>query len=261
MMMTWGSNMAGMHWYDRDGNSAYEVEGRNGKLRSTTLRDAKKLGLVPSVTTITSVQDKPGLFVWKQGQLLDACIQNPFHPFDDEKTWRKEILYRSDSVGRDAAMRGNQLHNALEAKILGQEIPKQEVKFVDPVMKYLETHFKDVEWITEESFTSLEYGFGGKVDLHSKKNNIVLDFKTKNTDDVKKMIANDDYHMQTAAYAKGLKLDTTYTKRYNLFISTKVPGLITLTESTDFERDWGMFYHLLKFWQLRNNYVPYKGEI
>ena len=49
------------HWYDDQGNPAYEIIGANGKQRNTTLRDAKKLGLLPSVTTVLGVAAKPGL--------------------------------------------------------------------------------------------------------------------------------------------------------------------------------------------------------
>ncbi len=38
------------HWYDTDGNPHYEIEGKTG-IRNTTLRDARKHGWVPSVST------------------------------------------------------------------------------------------------------------------------------------------------------------------------------------------------------------------
>ena len=49
------------HWYDREGNPAYTVIGKNGKPRGTTLRDARTLNLCPSVTTILGVAARPGL--------------------------------------------------------------------------------------------------------------------------------------------------------------------------------------------------------
>ena len=45
------------HWYTKDGAPAYTVEGKTG-VRNTTLRDARKLGLIPSVTTIISIMEK-----------------------------------------------------------------------------------------------------------------------------------------------------------------------------------------------------------
>ena len=53
------------HWYTQEGEPMYTIVGANGKERNTTLRDAKKDNLVPSVTTVLSLVAKPGLENWK----------------------------------------------------------------------------------------------------------------------------------------------------------------------------------------------------
>lgn len=246
------------HWYDSKGNPTYKVKGANGKMRDTTLRDARKLNLVPSVTTIMGVEDKPGLLVWKQAQLLKACMLYPFdEEMYDEDFWKRKVITESELIGKNAAERGTEIHNALEHYYLTGEINEKESKFILPVIEFMNTRFPGVDWIPEASFSS-PLGFGGKVDMHSKGKEgqlpIVLDYKTKDTDDRKKMIAYDQHHMQTAAYANGFGIENA--ERYNLFISTHIPGMFELTESTDFEREFGMFTNLLQFWQLKNNYVP-----
>ena len=62
------------HWYDKEGEPAYTIIGANGKERNTTLRDAKSLGLVPSVTTIIGMIGKPALENWKINQALEASV-------------------------------------------------------------------------------------------------------------------------------------------------------------------------------------------
>ena len=52
------------HWYTQTGIPMYTIVGKNGKERNTTLADAKKLNLVPSVTTVLSLLAKPGLENW-----------------------------------------------------------------------------------------------------------------------------------------------------------------------------------------------------
>lgn len=282
------------HWYDSQGNPKYTIKGANGKIRSTTLRDARKLNLVPSVTTIMSVEDKPGLLIWKQQQLLKACMLYPYdEEMYEEDFWKRKVITESEMIGKNAAERGTEIHNALEHYYLTGEVNEKESKFILPVIDYMNTRFPNVDWIPEASFTS-PLGFGGKVDMHSKgkfhyeekeveiespdhidengnqvygkiakvvrkvkvwdQRPIVLDYKTKDTDDRKKMIAYDQHHMQTAAYANGFEIEEA--ERYNLFISTHIPGMFELTESTDFEREFAMFNNLLQFWQLKNNYVP-----
>ena len=60
------------HWYDREGNPRYEIEGKKG-MRNTTLRDARKYGWVPSVSTVWGeVVSKHMLNKWKETNLMQA---------------------------------------------------------------------------------------------------------------------------------------------------------------------------------------------
>jgi hypothetical protein len=56
------------HWYDKNGKPQYTVIGKNGKERNTSLVDARKENLVPSVTTIIGMAAKPQLENWKIDQ-------------------------------------------------------------------------------------------------------------------------------------------------------------------------------------------------
>lgn len=247
------------HWYDAQGNPVYEIIGANGKLRDTTLRDARKHNYAPSTTTIIGEMASPGLANYLQNQIIDACIAYPFDfDRDDEgyqEQWRKIVVGKSKEHANNAASKGTAIHNALEHYYSRGELTEDMREICNPVIELLTNTFGTVQWQPERSFTH-GLGFGGKVDmsLSSLELSVVLDFKTKDTNDIKKMIPYDVHHMQTASYALGLGIPNA--KRYNLFISTQEPGLITLTESTDFERDWGMFEALLKLWQLKNNYKP-----
>ena len=62
------------HWYDHNGEPMYTIIGANGKERNTTLRDAKKEKLVPSVTTIIGIAAKPSLENWKITQALEGSL-------------------------------------------------------------------------------------------------------------------------------------------------------------------------------------------
>ena len=64
------------HWYTQEGEPMYTIIGANGKERNTTLRDAKKENLVPSVTTILGMIAKPSLENWKINQIeqFPLCV-------------------------------------------------------------------------------------------------------------------------------------------------------------------------------------------
>lgn len=258
-----------MHWYTLTGESAYEVKGANGKLRPTTLRDARKLNLVPSVTTVMSVQDKPALLNWKINQVLDAVVQTPYTMFDDEQQWRAMVLRKSTEISRQAADYGSKIHDSIETHLKTGTSELAHLSQI--VVDYLVENFPGFVWTAEDSFAH-PLGFGGKIDLYGVRGGerMVLDFKTKqkSAGDIDDLKAYDDHHTQTAAYVKGLedtkfekKLDYSKWKRYNLFIGYEVTNCdlkftgMKLTESTDFEREWGMFEKLLEFWKLKNRYM------
>ena len=55
---------------------------------------------------------------------------------------------------------------------------KKESKTYSAIHKIINGMFPNQEWLSEQSYTSKEEGFGGAIDLHSK-TGIVVDFKTK----------------------------------------------------------------------------------
>ena len=61
----------------------YTVPAKNGEPRATTLRDAKKMGLLPSVTTIMKAAASPGLEQWKMNQMMLAALRIAFEESGD----------------------------------------------------------------------------------------------------------------------------------------------------------------------------------
>lgn len=255
------------HWYSTSGEPTYTVVGKNGKERPTTLADARKLNLWPSVTTVMQVKSSPGLNVYFQNQLLEAAWNT--RKGKSFEAWRGKVIPASKEHSKNASERGTEVHDSLEKYYLGQPIGSGNEALVEPVVKFLEERFPGVEWVAEASFTH-PLGFGGKVDLHSPDHKIVLDFKTKNKpkEEIEKLRAYDEHHMQSAAYAEGLFPEAAHeVERYNLFVGYEVDDEgkliftgLKLTESTDFYREWGMFAALLDFWQFSNNYWPGRKE-
>ena len=101
------------HWYDRQGNPMYTVIGKNGKERNTTLRDARTMNLVPSVTTILNVAAKPALNVWLQRQVLMAALTLPKRAEETEEEWIARIMSDSKEEGKEAANRGTEIHASI----------------------------------------------------------------------------------------------------------------------------------------------------
>ena len=241
------------HWYDRDGNPAYSVIAKNGIPRPTTLRDARKLNLVPSVTTILSCASKPALEAWKLNQMMLACLTLPQVEGESEEAFISRIVKDSKEQAKQAAERGTTIHGALESFFEGIYLADF-MQYQTGVDKAVLESFGTPEWSTEKSFCH-ELGFGGKVDLHSKSGNgIVIDFKTKEFTDPNKVEAWDDQLMQLCAYRVGLGIPNA--RCANVFVSVTDPGLVKVIEWSDDEmkKGWIMFQSLLNYWQAKNNH-------
>jgi len=72
------------HWYQRDGRPLHTVLSAKGEPRPTTLRDARKLNLLPSVTNILGIIAKPELTAWLQEQAVMAALTLPRLPGETE---------------------------------------------------------------------------------------------------------------------------------------------------------------------------------
>jgi len=250
-----------VHWYRADnGAPQYTVLAKDGSDRPTTLRDARKMDLVPSVTTVMKVAAKPGLDVWKNEQLLLAALTLPRMPDESEKSFIARVVADSKETGKRAAEAGTRIHESIEKHYAGVkniEHPEAALAFEKLVFEHFKTHpFQ--KWETEVSFAS-ELGYGGKVDLYTRRDEstpvgIVLDAKTKDFGPDDKVDAYDENLMQLAAYRHGL--DLPHARCANVFVSRTHKGLVKIHEwsEDDLERGWGMFNALLAFWKLKNQF-------
>jgi len=236
------------HWYTPSGEPAYTVLAKSGEPRPTTLRDARKLRLFPSVTSIIRVAAAPGLEIWKQRQVVMAALTHPGLKGTDEDV--DLILRDAKEQGIAAAARGTEIHAAIQGAYEGEETPEGMEPFVAGA-KASVRQWADVDWVAEKSFAHT-LGYGGKVDLSS--NELVVDFKT--TD---KGLAGlkvwDEQIMQLAAYREGLGMPDA---RCAICYVSSTSGSARLIEvdQDDLQRGWECFTALLMFWKAKSRYFP-----
>jgi hypothetical protein len=241
------------HWYAKDGTPAYTVTAKNGEQRSTTLRDAKKMGLLPSVTTIMKAAASPGLEAWKLNQMMLAALTLPRADGESEESFIKRIQADSKDQARKAAERGTQVHTAIEQFFDGQ-INANDLPYLEPVYKAVNDTFGNLMWAVEKSFATDT--FAGKIDLHSMDGEgVVVDFKTKEftSDTLDKVAGFDEQCMQLSAYRTGLKKPNA--RCANIFVSVTEPGLVVVKEWTQEElvRGWAMFDALKTFYYAKTS--------
>ena len=141
------------HWYERDtGKPMYQVVGKNGKVRKTSLRDAKATGnLVPSVTTIIKCASSPGLEVWKLSQMLMSALTLPRLQDESLDDFAVRIQHDSKQTGIKAAERGTAIHAGIQAFYEGDLLDGY-LAHAKATEKALEDHFGANLWLPEVSF-------------------------------------------------------------------------------------------------------------
>jgi len=212
------------------------------------LRDARKEGLLPSVTTIINIMSKAGLDTWKQQQVLLAALTLPREINEPEQEWLKRVMQDSRATGREAAERGTAIHAIIEG-YFDQVYMPQKPPYLDAIDKVLNDAFGSQMWLSEKSFGH-PIGFGGKCDLIAK-NGYVVDFKTKDTD-LDKVDVYFEHEMQLAAYREGLNLPNARCAIVFVNGTTNQVKLIEIEES-NLQKSWDCFQHLLRVYQIKNN--------
>ena len=234
------------HWYKKDGSPAYTTIGKTGE-RATTLRDARKLGLLPSVTTINGMLSKAGLDTWKQQQVLLAALTLPRLPDEPEADWLARVMQDSKATGREAAERGTAIHALIQSWFEGVYMPEKP-PYINTIVDTLNNAFGSQLWLSERSFGH-PLGYGGKCDLMSKAG-FVVDFKTKDTD-LDKVDVYFEHEMQLAAYREGLGVPTARCAIVFVNGTTDQVKLIEI-EQDRLQKGWECFEHLLRVYQIKN---------
>lgn len=247
----------GGHWYQRDGAPCYNIIGANGAERKATLADARKLGLVPGVSSILKMAAAPALTDWLIRETIKRCGKSAINPMESVDAYVERMQRKADE-GRDIRLdTGKAVHAALEDAYKGEPVPGEYRAHVTAAQGAIRQAFPGVtDWVTERAFAH-PLGYGGRCDMYSPSHRIVVDFKTKEdfTDPTdRRRFIYDEHTMQLAAYAQGLGVAGGRTA--NLFLSLAEPGKVAFFEhdTNEMSRGWEMFLCLLDYWKLSKRY-------
>ena len=219
-----------IRWYNKEKEIVEKIEGAGGKERAPTTRDAKKLGLFPSVTSVLGILDKPGLNRWKTNQVVSTIYNNRELLDGSEKQAQYLAIKEAEEKGQEAALFGTAIHEYIEDFFKAKEgedinIDDNFVDFVSPVLDYFIE--KNVEGIPEEKVIIEAEGLksAGTIDLQTK--NALVDFKTQKTKDGK-FKKHDSWIWQLGAYNLHAKKD----RACIIAISSTEPGVMKVFNYT-----------------------------
>jgi hypothetical protein len=253
----------GGHWYTVDGRAMHTVVGKNGSERPTTLRDARQLNLIPSVTTIMRVLEKPQLTDWKVRNAVVAAVLTTRLVGETDEQLVERILTNAEGSVTLAQDFGTALHDLMERRALSPEALS--APFVDkelrPWFPFIEEFYKGIREVVRCESTVVGDGYAGRIDLLARREDdslALFDFKTSKWKQGK---ANfyPEHCRQLAAYQRVLQdqfgepIDC-----INVGINSLNPEQFQTRKwkGEELESGFNVFSLTLKLWQTINNYRP-----
>ena len=243
------------HWYTKDGHACYEVPYADPKkgMRPTTLADARKMNLLPSVTTICNVLDKPALTEWKIRNAIEACLTTPRKDGESVDDFAARILaVDTESISDAAKQLGIDVHDAMECVLRGFPCQENFIPFIKEAAESVLEFGKPTE--TEKILVGPTYA--GKTDCITEGSNIIVwDFKTTKAKKLPKQ-SYPEHRLQLAAYAACLgNTGDKPINTANIYISTINPGEISVCFNPDWTDDFEMFTKVCDLWYWQNNFT------
>jgi hypothetical protein len=247
------------HWYQRDGVPLHTVLSTKGEPRPTTLRDARKLGLFPSVTNILGVIAKPELTAWLQEQAVMAALTLPRIEGEPEDAFAKRVVADSLTTRDGAADFGTAFHHGAERVAQALEVdPKH------PAAEWLR-HYRDwyqanalaLRW-TEKVLVLPEWGYAGTADLlieHPVYGLTLVDLKTTKLRAGEKFKPYKSWCYQLAAYWRALGEPV---RCMNLVINSVEPSapIEHVWTEDEMETGWRAFGAAWELWVIEKGYDP-----
>jgi hypothetical protein len=225
-------------WYSKEGKT----------MEGATLREARKLDLYPSVTTVLDIFRKYGIEKWKTEQAILSALTFPNSQDYTDTEIIKQIITDSEDESKRAANYGTIIHNLIARMLLKDQINlneyEEKIQITMEAIKECLSNM-DVIFAIERTFVSEELGYGGTIDCIGRMDDkiLVIDFKTQKTEINRKYKKYPEWLYQLAAYVGLIDIEqiknNTTVEYVNIVISSTEPGRIDFHRWSDEEINYG----------------------
>lgn len=260
------------HWYLPDGTPYHDVPRADGNgTRSVTLRDARKVNAMPSVTNILSVLSKPGLDAWKQEQAIMAALTLPKRDDESLDAFARRVVTDMSEQVRSAADLGSAVHAAIEVYLQTGEPPENPdiLRLFQPVKLWIDEHVERIGLVETVAVHS-DFGYAGRIDLVAKLKSTgtwaVIDFKTQKMKPDKKGVFQAAFYetwpLQLMAYFRALNHAGECSRRLEDIASVVInsveptPVQVKIWPRDEHEPFWQAFQCARELWCFTKGYRP-----
>lgn len=277
----------GNHWYNEKGEACHTQlckPGAKNPTRATSITDARKLGLFPSVTTVLKIRHNQALVDWMVRVSIQAALTAYRRPGEEDWKFHRRIAYEGMAKGRTSADFGDAAHYALEQWNLDHNwifpvSPPKKFKITPEQWEIIRIHlcrWQEYSAVNHISILAAErrtacrvLGLAGTVDLISERKDEGLsleDFKSQDVKPNKKGGPKEasfypSFGWQLALYARmvrivdGLSEDPAIVSHV-LDSNGEVPLTTRVFTREEQTKALQMGLTLAKAWFLENDYFP-----
>ena len=250
------------HWYCTDGTAMHSVLSAKGEARATTLRDARKLGLLPSVTNVLGIVHRQQLVEWKMTQAVLAALTLPRKAGETEDDFVKRVVEDAESQGKGAAAFGTALHHGAQRVATSLEVDP-----ADPLAAWLSLYR---DWFqancvrliwSERTLVNRELGYAGTADLlmeHRVHGLTLVDLKSQGVRSATGPSTYKSWGYQLAAYRAALHREV---KCVNLIMNSLEPHapVEAVWSEEEMVKCWRGFRAARELWIVEKNFDPCGG--
>ena len=256
------------HWYTHPNTTTgeksqpmHKITGANGNERPTTLRDARKMNLLPSVTSVLAILAKPQLENWKQEQAILAALTLPRGEGEGLDAFAKRVVADMGAQVGAACDFGTRIHAAIEAanaeRFNGAPAGACDRELLPWVNEYLRWSLCNLGSIIDAESIVTSGGFAGRFDLlakHTTHGEVLIDFKTQNCK-AGKASFYESWAWQLAAYRFAMNSNA---RCLSVVIDSNSPAAPQekLWTEDEIKTGWIIFRAALEIWQQQRGYVP-----
>jgi hypothetical protein len=236
---------------------------KTGALIDGDLRDARKVGALPSPTTVLSLLGSYGLTEYFKRQMFEATATTARQPGWDDDTYYEAVKRFADEHGKTARERGGDFHTLVQQfhlSTLGRaappEVPAHFSSQYDAYSCWYESNVEHCLMVEETVFGD---GYGGRVDLVALLKDGRVAVPDVKTQDRKKRAGFNHYlswALQLGAYAGAVK-DYTPDCLISVIVSSNEPVVL---EAYEWPKPWtyyhGLFLGVLSVYCEEKQYFP-----
>lgn len=249
-------------WYCPEKKEPVEMvpSAKGDKMVKTTIRQARKMGLLPSVTSILKVLSSYSLQNWIIENTIKTCIEYPFERSGSDEevdSYINMIQAKANEYSNKTSEIGKDIHASVEKFFEDRMEPDDPVnaKIVSAIREWAEGFGGEI--VIENGFASVEAGYAGTPDIliHAQDMDVIGDLKTTSLEKFK--APYDKWMLQLGAY-RGLTERSENLKLVQI-VADRDSGEVLIIEHEDPLKWHQAFMSLFQIWCTLNNYDPRKG--